>query len=106
MRFFPLDQRQIVVLLAALLGGAARPGLIAGQQSQAPAPVRPLTLAQALEVAERNSETVGIAQQELARAQGDRRRARSGYFPQVHGSALYQRALESQFSALNSGSDT
>ncbi|HEY3011661.1 MAG TPA: TolC family protein [Gemmatimonadales bacterium] len=67
---------------------------------------RGLTLAEALDIAERKSETVGIARAELARAQGDRRRARSAYFPQLSGSASYQRTLQSQFSALRSGSDT
>ena len=100
-----LLRRPSVLLLAAALTAGTVPGSLAAQQptlSQA----RTLTLAQALEIAERNSETVGIAREELARAQGDRRRARSAYFPQVNGSALYQRALESQFSALSSGSDT
>jgi outer membrane protein len=67
---------------------------------------RALTLAEALDIAERHSETVGIAREELARAEGDRRRARSAYFPQLSGSASYQRTLESQFSALSSGTDT
>ncbi|HZI76763.1 MAG TPA: TolC family protein, partial [Gemmatimonadales bacterium] len=38
--------------------------------------------------------------------EGDRRRARSAYFPQLNGSASYQRTLRSQFSALNAGTDT
>jgi outer membrane protein len=49
---------------------------------------------------------VGIARAELARAEGDRRRARSAYYPQLNGSASYQRTLQSQFSALNEGADT
>jgi outer membrane protein len=79
-----------------------RASLLASQQSHA----RSLTLNQALELAEKKSEIVGIARAELARAEGDRRRARSAYFPQLTGSASYQRTLESQFSALSSGSDT
>jgi outer membrane protein TolC len=75
---------------------------LASQQDQA----RSLTLNQALELAEKKSETVGIARAELARAEGDRRRARSAYFPQLSGSASYQRTLESQFSALSSGDTT
>ncbi|HEX3244516.1 MAG TPA: TolC family protein, partial [Chloroflexota bacterium] len=66
--------------------------------AQTPAAVRPLTLAEALDIAEKQSETVGIARAELARAEGDRRRARSAYFPQLNGSASYQRTLRSQFS--------
>ncbi|MFL5462223.1 MAG: TolC family protein [Gemmatimonadales bacterium] len=93
------------LLLAAALTAGTIPGSLAAQQpvlSQG----RTLTLAQALEIAERNSETVGIAREELARAEGDRKRARSGYFPQLNGTAAYLRTLQSQFSALESGSDT
>jgi outer membrane protein len=75
--------------------------------AQQPAPTgRQLTLHEALDIAEKKSETVGIARAELARAEGDRRRARSAYFPQLTGSASYQRTIRSQFSALASGSDT
>ena len=74
--------------------------------AQTPAVGRPLSLSQALEIAEKQSESVGLARAELARAQGDRRRARSGYFPQLTGSASYQRTLASQFSALETGTDT
>jgi outer membrane protein len=105
MRSFHLQRRPSVLLLAAALTAGTVPGSLAAQQptlSQA----RALTLAQALEIAERNSETVGIAREELVRAEGDRKRARSGYFPQVNGTAAYLRTLESQFSALETGSDT
>jgi outer membrane protein len=81
-------------------GGGAGP--LMAQRAQG----RTLTLAEALDIAEKESETVGIARAELARAEGDRRRARSGYLPQLNGSASYQRTLESQFSGLDSGSDT
>jgi outer membrane protein len=67
---------------------------------------RALTIGEALEIAEKQSETVGLARADLARAEGERRRARSAYFPQLSGSASYQRTLRSQFSALSSGSDT
>jgi len=65
-----------------------------------------LTLAEALEIAERRSESVGIARAGLARAEGERQQARSPYFPQLSGSASYQRTLESQFSGLSSGTDS
>jgi outer membrane protein len=105
MRSFPLYRRFPILILLAALPGVTMPRRAAAQ-SPAPASVRPLTLAEALDIAERQSETVGIAREELARAQGDRRRARSAYFPQLNGSATYQRTLESQFSALSSGTDT
>lgn len=68
-------------------------------QDQAPA-ARPLSLVEALDLAERESESVGIARADVARAEGERRQARSGYFPQLSGAASYQRTLRSQFSAL------
>jgi outer membrane protein TolC len=63
---------------------------------------RSLSLVEALDLAEKRSETVGIARAEVARAEGDRRRARSAYFPQLTGSASYQRTIESQFSGISS----
>jgi outer membrane protein len=92
----------IVTLL--LLAGSGLTARLSGQA--VPARPRPLTLAEALDIAEKESETVGIARAEVARAKGDQRRARSAYFPQLNGSATYQRSIESQFSALNAGADT
>jgi outer membrane protein TolC len=69
------------------------------QQTPSPA-TRQLSIEQALDLAERASEAVGLARSGLAQAQGERRRARSGYYPQLTGSASYTRALRSQFSAL------
>ncbi|MGH7631361.1 MAG: TolC family protein [Gemmatimonadales bacterium] len=59
--------------------------------------VRPLSLEDALGLAEGASENVGIARAAVERARGERQRARSGYFPQLTGSATYTRTLESQF---------
>lgn len=85
--------------LLFVIGGSE---LAAQEQQQG----RPLTLEEALEIAEKQSETVGIARAGLSRAEGERRQARSAYFPQLNGSASYQRTIESQFSGLESGSDT
>jgi len=92
------DNRIFSVLpcLLLLLLSSAVPPLAAQERQQG----RALTLSQALELAEKRSETVGIARAGLARAEGDRRRARSAYYPQLNGSASYQRTLQSQFSAL------
>ena len=47
-------------------------------QAQTPAAApHPLSLVEALDLAERESEAVGIARQEIARAEGEQRRARS-----------------------------
>ena len=73
------------------------------QQAMAP-PGQPLSIEQALDLAERGSESVGLARSALVQAQGERQRARSGYYPQLTGSASYTRALRSQFSALQDDS--
>jgi len=87
---------RFVVLVAATLSFAS-----ATAQAQEPqGAAKPLSLVEALDIAERESESVGIAQSVLARAEGERRRARSSYFPQLTGSASYTRTLRSQFSAL------
>jgi outer membrane protein len=87
---------RFVVLVTATLSFAA-----AAAQAQEPqVAAKPLSLVEALDIAERESESVGIAQSDLARAEGERRRARSSYFPQLTGSASYTRTLRSQFSAL------
>ena len=78
--------------------------------AQVPAPpdtaAQRLSLLEALRIAEGRSETVGIAQAGAARARGERRQARSGYFPQLTGSASYQRTLQSQFSVFRDSEDT
>jgi outer membrane protein TolC len=84
----------------------ASAGTLSGQVAAAAPAVRSLSLLEALEIAERESETVAIARAEVARTEGDRRRARSGYYPQLSGSAEYDRTLRSQFSAFRNTEDT
>lgn len=86
------------VILLALIGGTVATTLRAQEAARAPA--TPLSIEQALDIAERESEAVGLARSGLAQAEGERRRARSAYFPQLTGSASYTRTLRSQFSAL------
>ena len=85
---------------AALLITLLALGLAGRATAQTPAGTRPLSLEEALGLAERESETVGLARADVSRAEGERRRARSGYFPQLSGAASYTRTLRSQFSAL------
>ncbi|MEX2271062.1 MAG: TolC family protein [Vicinamibacterales bacterium] len=59
-----------------------------------------LTLEEALRLAGATSENVAIAEAAVARATGDRLRARSLTRPQLAGSASYDRALASEFSGL------
>jgi outer membrane protein TolC len=64
---------------------------------QAAAPGRPLSLADALRIAETASEDVGIARAAADRAQGEQLRAGSERFPQISASLGYTRTLASQF---------
>ena len=66
---------------------------------------RALTLSEALEIATKESENIGIAQAGIESARGEQRRARSEYFPQLSGSASYTRTLETQFAALAEDGD-
>ena len=59
-----------------------------------------VTLEDALRLAGATSENVAIAEAAVARATGDRLRARSLTRPQLAGSASYDRALASEFSGL------
>jgi outer membrane protein len=81
-------------LLVLLLGTAGSLSAQAQQQGQL------LSLEQALDIAEEESEAVGVARAGIEAARGDQRRARSEFFPQLSGSASYTRTLETQFAAL------
>ena len=63
---------------------------------------RPLSLNEALRLAEGQSEAVHIAQAGVLRAHGQQLQAFSQYLPQLNGTANYTRTLASQFSALRS----
>ena len=80
------------VLGAAILLGVPGGGALA----QEPASV---SLVEALRSSALRSEQVAIARAGLARASGERLRARSEYFPQVVASFGYTRTLASEFSA-------
>jgi outer membrane protein TolC len=100
--------RKTVVLFAAVLAAFLLiPVLLAAQEPvlalRPPADTVRLTLDDALRLAERGSETVGIARAGLDRARGQERQARSGFLPQLSGTASYTRTLDSQFSGLASG---
>jgi outer membrane protein len=80
----------IVVIVGAAPVAAQRPA----------AETRALSLTEALDIAEKESESVGIARAGIESARGQQRRARSEYFPQLTSSASYIRTLETQFAAL------
>lgn len=61
----------------------------------------PLSLGEALQMAERRSSNVRIAEAGAARAAGQMRQADSQLFPQVNGTASYQRAIQNQFAEIS-----
>jgi len=71
-----------------------------------PAGARPLSLDEALVLAEEQSDQIVIAQAGVMRAQGQRLQAASQRYPQLGATASYSRALASQFSSIGGGSDT
>ena len=60
----------------------------------------PLTLEQALTIAEAQSESLTAANAGVRRAEGEQARARSGRYPQLSAAASYDRALASEFSGV------
>ena len=86
-----------LVALSCLLGlaGIARAQVDSTRRT-------PLSLTEAVALAEDASEALGIARAAVERARGIQVQARSGYFPQLTGSATYTRTIRSQFSALQS----
>ena len=63
-----------------------------------------LSLDEALRIAQTESQTLEVARSGVVRASGLRLQARSGYFPQLNGTAGYTKTLKSQFSSFSSGS--
>ncbi len=94
--------RSLGATLAALLLllPAAPPVSAQAPGSTAVAPAA-LSLADALRLAESRSEGVTIAGAGVTRARGAQRQASSQLYPQLNGSAGYQRAIQSQFEAIS-----
>lgn len=76
--------------------------LAAPLNAQTPAAV-PLSLAEALELAEGASESVEVARAGITRARGQVAQARSQRLPQVAGNVSYSRTLASPFSSFGGG---
>ena len=72
----------------------------AGAQAPDSLPAGPLTLEQALELAESRSESIAISRAGVQRAEGEQTRARSGRFPQLSAAVNYDRALMSEFEGI------
>ena len=90
----------IPVLALAVAAPAAAQTPPAGTPATVVSAARPLTLDEAIALAESQSEAIGIARAGVTRARGDVYRARSQYMPQLNGTARYQRTLASEFENL------
>jgi outer membrane protein len=86
---------RITTLATMAMLSAAVVAPLDGQQTTATG--RPLSLADALRIAETASEDVGIARAGTDRARGEQLRARSELFPQVFATVDYTRTLASEF---------
>ncbi|HEU0300157.1 MAG TPA: TolC family protein, partial [Longimicrobium sp.] len=85
----------LAAALALAAPAAAQPGFAAS--------ARPLTLEEALRLAEDASEPVQIARAGLTRSRGEVLQARSERLPQIYGSLSYSRALASEFEGISGG---
>jgi len=94
--YSPCFRLPFVIPCFLLLFVTVAPTVFAQDGKQA----RTLSLVEALDIAEKESETVGAARAGIQAARGEQRRARSELFPQLSGSASYTRTLETQFAAL------
>ncbi|HEX5581418.1 MAG TPA: TolC family protein, partial [Gemmatimonadaceae bacterium] len=86
---------------AALAAGAASlHAQVAPGRGVPAAGVRELSLDEALALAQARNEAVQVAAAGVTRASGQLRQARSQLFPQLAGTASYQRTLQSQFAEI------
>jgi len=99
----PFTHRGRTLAAAVLIGAAAggAPSLAAQAPTAAAPAARPLTLDEALHLAEERSEGVRIARAGVLRARGQQYQARSQYMPQFNGAVTFVKTLQSQFDALS-----
>jgi outer membrane protein TolC len=107
-------RRVALIATAVLASPPAHRALVAQQPpppvraardtSATPGAPRPLSLDEAMKIAERQSENVQIARAGVDRARGQVMQAKSQYLPQLNGSLQYTRTLQSQFSVLQNQS--
>lgn len=86
----PATTRLLLLLLLAPIGA----------QAQQSAPPRPLSLAEALQLAAGSSEQVALARAGEQRARGQQTQARSALLPQVSSTLNWQKQLQNQFAAI------
>jgi outer membrane protein TolC len=90
-------QPAALMILCAVVWGL--PAAAAGGQDVP----REVTLSDAVRFAEARSERLAIARAGVARAEGEQKRAKSEYFPQVDLELRYVRTLESEFREIEGG---
>ena len=99
----------VAASVLALLASVVPAAPVAAQQPTPAAPAAPaeaaggplsLSLEQALALVAERSEAVRAAAAGVQRAEGQLRQTRAQYFPQLAGTASYQRTLQSQFEAI------
>lgn len=91
----------LAFMTIAMAAGAQQP--VTRADSAATANARPLSLQEAVTIAQGASDVVNIARNAVTRAHGQQYQARSGLFPQLNANGNYTRTLKSQFqSALSS----
>jgi outer membrane protein TolC len=105
------SRRRQAIAAAVLIGVAASGASTLSAQTPVAAPpadtitrvggARPLTLDEALRLAEERSEGVRIARAGVLRARGQQYQARSQYLPQFTGGVTFVKTLQSQFDALS-----
>ncbi len=90
------------LLLSIVFAVAGFWSMRASAQERAPAAGNELTIDvhEAMRLGEENAESVGIAGAGVARARAQIAIARGTYFPQVYGSASYQRTIATEFDGL------
>jgi outer membrane protein TolC len=101
------DTRPFPVLAASVTAFAlavALPGLAAGQERTPSFSGGRVSLEEAIAMAERSSENLAVARAGVSRAEGEQVRARADLFPQLSGSASYDRTLATEFSDIFGGS--
>lgn len=98
------DTARFGIRVATILAAAVLFATPLAAQQRVAAQRRSLSLADAMRAAEGESESVAVARAGVMRSEGERKRARSEYFPQIFASASYTRTLDSEFRAFSSGS--
>ncbi|WP_373064148.1 TolC family protein [Gemmatimonas sp.] len=96
-RIFP---RPTINLVAALVALAVAPHLALAQPAARGSAPRPLSLAEALQLATGESEQIAIARAGSLRAKGQLGQARSALLPQLATTMNWQKQLQNQFAAI------